>query len=36
MKLTQRDKMLLTIVVLIIVWALGIVFFIKQKIDEVS
>ena len=36
MKLTQRDKMLLTIVVLIIVWALGIVFFIKPKIDEVS
>ncbi len=36
MRLTQRDKMLLTIVVLIIVWALGIVFFIKPKIDEVS
>lgn len=36
MKLTQRDKMLLTVVLLIVVWALGIVFFVKPKIDEVS
>lgn len=36
MKLTNRDKMLLTVVLLIIVWAIGIVFFIKPKIDTVS
>lgn len=36
MKLTQRDKMLLTVVILAIVWALGIVFLIKPKIDEVG
>lgn len=36
MKLTSRDKMLLIIVFLVIVWALGIVFLIKPKIDDVS
>lgn len=36
MKLTNRDKMLLTIVILAIVWAVGIVFFVKPKIDTVS
>lgn len=36
MKLTNRDKMLLTIVILAIVWAIGIVFFVKPKIETVS
>lgn len=36
MRLTQRDKTLLTIIVLVVVWVMGIVFFIKPKIDEVS
>lgn len=36
MKLTYRDKMLLTIILLVAVWALGIIFVIKPKIQQVS
>lgn len=36
MKLTNRDKMLLTILLLALVWALGIMFFVKPKINDVS
>lgn len=36
MKLTYRDKMLLIIILLAAVWAIGIVFFIKPKIQDVG
>ena len=36
MRLTQRDKTLLTIIALVLVWAIGIVFFIKPGIDKVT
>ena len=36
MKLTNRDKMLLTIMLLVVVWVLGIVFFGKPRIDDLS
>lgn len=36
MKLTNRDKTLLTVLVLAIVWALGVMFVIKPKINDVS
>lgn len=36
MKLTYRDKMLLIIILLAAVWAIGIVFFVKPKVQDVS